>query len=82
MECQSEGICYFADLVRQKRTLRAKALSVIVLVQLMCQVELIRIFSLLVQLSEYKDVCSSKKTKQNCVIPKKSEKNAIGYIYI
>lgn len=50
MECQSKGICYFVDLVRHKRMLKAKALSVIALVPLLCQIDLIRISSLLVVL--------------------------------
>lgn len=39
MECQAEGICYFADLVRHKRMLKAKALSVIALSLLLCQID-------------------------------------------
>lgn len=79
MECQSKGICYFADLVRQKRMLQAKALSLIALVPLMCQIDLIRIFTLLVvQLSEYDRDLKYKQTnkiKQNCKIPRKSKEN-------
>lgn len=71
MECQSEGIYYFADLVRHKRMLKAKALSVIALVPLLCQIDLIRIFSLLVVLHRKCD----KDFFQSCIIPRNNKEN-------
>lgn len=40
---ETEGICYFAEPVRHQRTPQAKALSVIALCLLLCQIDLIKL---------------------------------------